>query len=88
VNLALTTITETTKTELEERDVRRLMLLSSIAGALAISGPLQAHDLPGLVAERTSLDPQTRAKFEQIDELRRLLATQSKATQDDQLDRT
>src|SRR5215813_5461447 len=67
-------------------NVRRHMLLFSMSGLLATLGIAQAHDLNGLVAERTSLDPETRAKFEQIDELRRLLAAQSKAVQDEQLE--
>ena len=39
-----------------------------------------AHDLQGLVVERTSLDPETRARLEEITQLRRLLAAQAAAS--------
>jgi hypothetical protein len=45
-----------------------------------------AHDLHGLVAERSSLDPETRAKFDEVKELRRLLAARSAATRDSSLE--
>jgi hypothetical protein len=46
-----------------------------------------AHDLHGLVAEREALDPQIRAKFDDVNELRRLLAVRAAANpQDGQLE--
>jgi hypothetical protein len=42
-----------------------------------------AHDLHGLVAERNSLEPDVRAKFDEIQELRRLLAARAAANPQD-----
>ena len=49
--------------------------------ALAFCGALevQAHDLPGLVVERNALEPEVRAKLDEIRALRQLLATRSAA---------
>jgi len=48
---------------------------------LAFCGVLeiQAHDLPGLVVERNALEPEVRAKLDEIRALRQLLATRSAA---------
>jgi len=45
-----------------------------------------AHDLQGLVTERSSLDPDTLAKIEEIENLRALLATRAATTNDGQLE--
>jgi hypothetical protein len=44
------------------------------------------HDLKGLAVERSSLDPEVRAKFDQIRELRRLLSMRSATNQDQALE--
>src|SRR4051812_34894541 len=50
--------------------------------AVSLASTCLAHDLHGLVAERSALDPETRAKFDEMKELRRLLAARSAANHD------
>lgn len=47
-------------------------------GAL-LCGVAQGHDLQGIVSERNALDSETKAKFDEIAELRRLLAARAAA---------
>jgi hypothetical protein len=58
-------------------DAVALLAIATIAFPVAGVGIAAAHDLPGLVAERQSLEPALRAKFEEIDQLRRLLAARA-----------
>jgi Astacin (Peptidase family M12A) len=48
-------------------------------GSMSIAFELQAHDLHGIVAERNALDSETKAKFDEIEQLRGLLATRAAA---------
>ncbi|MDI1265755.1 MAG: M12 family metallopeptidase [bacterium] len=66
----------------------RFKVCLSLGVLLSVSVPTitTAHDLHGLVAERSSLDPETRAKFDEVRELRRLLAARSAATRDPSLE--
>jgi len=51
---------------------RAQFLVAGVAALLL--GSASAHDLPGLVSERNALDPATRAKFDEVLQVRRLLA--------------
>ncbi|SRR6266478_1499710 len=69
-------------------DFRRSAILAvTIAAALGYVVSSYAHDLHGLVAERNAMDPQLRAKFDDVNELRRILAARAAAApQDGQLE--
>lgn len=60
--------------------------LMAICCLLLMAGQSFAHDLHGLVVERSSLDPDTRAKFDQIRQLRELLAARAAAKTDEGLE--
>src|SRR5262245_57773677 len=67
--------------------MRRLVTSLSIVLAMAtLVSQSAGHDLRGLVAERSSLDPETQAKFDEVKELRQLLATRSAANRDQGLE--
>lgn len=57
-----------------------------ISLAASLSSASLAHDLHGLVAERSALDSETRAKFDEMKELRRVLAARSAASHDGSLE--
>jgi hypothetical protein len=59
-----------------------------VTGVVAVKiNSAHGHDLSGIVAERESLEPQVRGKIDEINELRRLLATRAAANpQDGQLE--
>lgn len=63
------------------------LAIAAISAALGYASA-HAHDLHGLVAERVGLDANVRAKFDEADELRRILAARAAANpqQDGQLE--
>ena len=63
----------------------RIRLAASCAALLA-GFHVQAHDLPGLIAERKALDPAERQKIDDERDLRRILAAQAVANKDYQLE--
>jgi hypothetical protein len=65
---------------------RTANILFGLSLAIPLASTSLAHDLHGLVAERSALDPETRAKFDEVKELRRLLAARSAANHDGSLE--
>jgi hypothetical protein len=60
-----------------------ILLLTVSFSALAPTLPAYAHDLHGLVAERSSLSPDVRDKFDRIERLRDRMAQRAKSAPSD-----
>jgi hypothetical protein len=69
--------------------MRKIFLCFSLlltGATCGLSSAALAHDLRGLVVQQSSLDPDVRAKFDQISQLRRALAARSAAMHDEGLE--
>ena len=68
------------------RIFHRAGIISAIALLAPSAGPVEAHDLRGIAAERTSTEPEAWEKIEKFRALRRFLNSESEKSRDGELE--